>query len=73
MLVLHYTCTDHLSVVDCGSPQPPVNGMVTDITSTLEGSEVTFQCNITSTAVCNRDRRWSPDPGQRVCGFESGS
>ena len=59
--------------VDCGSPQPPVNGMVTDITNTLEGSEVTFQCgNATATAVCSKDGRWSPDPGQQVCGFQSG-
>ena len=47
-----------------------MNGLVTDIANTTEGSEVTFQCN--ATAVCNRDGRWSPDPGQQVCGFQSG-
>ena len=45
--------------------------MLTGInTNTMEGSEVTFQCN--ATAVCSRDGRWSPDPGQQVCGFQSG-
>ena len=76
VLILHAYAkyyTDHcVSVVNCGSPQPPVNGMVTNITSTLEGSEVTFQCN-TLTAICNRDGRWSPTPGKQVCGYNSGS
>ena len=60
-----------LSSVDCGSPQPPVNGLVVEIASMREGSEVIFQCN--ASAVCSRDGRWSPDPGQQVCGFQSGS
>ena len=49
-----------------------MNGLVTDIANTMEGSEVTFQCNATTIAVCNSDGRWSPDPGQQVCGFQSG-
>ena len=49
-----------------------MNGLVAEIASTREGSEVIFQYNATAIAVCSRDGRWSPDPGQRVCGFQSG-
>ena len=52
--------------------------MLTDVTSTLEGSEVTFQCNeglfpsSEITIVCTSEERWSPDPQGIVCGEQPG-
>ena len=44
-----------------------------DITSTLEGSEITYQCDDgltpegTMTAVCGEDGEWRPNPGDVEC------
>ena len=61
-------------VVDCGYPGPPVNGSFGgDITSTVEGSEITYQCDDgltpegTMTAVCGEDGEWRPYPGDVEC------
>ena len=61
-------------IVDCGDPDPPVNGSFGgDITSTVEGSEITYQCDDglapegTMTAVCGQDGEWRPNPGDVEC------
>ena len=44
-----------------------------DITSTVEGSEITYQCDDgltpegTMTAVCEEDGEWRPNPGDVEC------
>ena len=44
-----------------------------DITSTVEGSEITYQCDDgftpegTMTAVCGEDGEWRPNPGDVEC------
>ena len=59
--------------VGCSFPSLPVNGMISDLTATNEGAEVTYQCgpgfqpqNI-STAVCGSNSLWSPDPALHNC------
>ena len=66
---LHYS-----PIADCGYPDPPVNGSFGgDITSTVEGSEITYQCNDgltpegNMTAVCGEDGEWRPNPGDAEC------
>ena len=61
-------------IADCGYPDPPVNGSFGgDITSTVEGSEITYQCDDgltpegTMTAVCGQDGEWIPNPGDVEC------
>ena len=57
----------------CPSPSVPVNGMISGLTATNEGAEITYQCgpgfqpqNI-STAVCGSNGLWSPDPALHDC------
>ena len=72
---IHFTLSLHYSpIVDCGYPDPPVNGSFGgDITSTVEGSEITYQCDDgltpegTMTAVCGEDGEWRPNPGDVEC------
>ena len=66
---MHYS-----PVADCGYPDPPVNGSFGgDITSTVEGSEITYQCDDglspegNMTAVCGEDGEWRPNPGDVEC------
>ena len=57
----------------CPRPSVPVNGMISGLTATNEGAEITYQCgpgfqpqNI-STAVCGSNGLWSPDPALHDC------
>ena len=66
---LHYS-----PIADCGYPDPPVNGSFGgDITSTVEGSEITYQCDDgltpegNMTAACREDGEWRPNPGDAEC------
>jgi len=58
---------------DCGDPPSPMNGFVTESESTLEGSQIVFQCSSgfapsqQRTSVCMADGNWSPDPAGLVC------
>ena len=57
----------------CSLPSVPINGMISGLTATNEGPEITYQCgpgfqpqNI-STAVCGSNGLWSPDPALHDC------
>ena len=55
---------------DCGDPSPPMNGFVMPYDSTLEGSQIVFQCLVPSQqmmSVCMADGNWTPDPAELVC------
>ena len=58
---------------DCGDPSLPVNGFVMAYDSTLEGSQIVFQCNpglVPSqqiVSVCAANESWTPDPAELVC------
>ena len=60
-------------LVDCGQPEIPSNGVVSDLFNTTEGATVTFQCEeglfpsdpITST--CSSTGQWSPNPADVQC------
>ena len=62
-----------LTLADCGDPSPPANGFVTASDSTLEGSQIVFQCNPglapsqQRMSVCMADGSWTPDPADLVC------
>ena len=59
----------------CPRPSVPVNGMISNLTATNEGAEITYQCgpgfqpqNIyIFTAVCGSNGLWSPDPALHDC------
>ena len=59
--------------VDCGDPSSPVNGFVMAYDSTLEGSQIVFQCSpgfVPSQqmmSVCATNGSWTPDPAELVC------
>ena len=68
-----YVCV----IVNCGSPQLPLNSTIGEYNSTMRGSEVTFQCDEglfppnEMTSVCtlqdSGEGRWYPDPEQLEC------
>ena len=79
----HYTaymsiCNVCVSSVDCGSPQPPANGFIKTVSSTLEGAVISFQCDQGFSppeerpATCVRDEdtgsaAWEPNPAEQTC------
>ena len=62
-----------LPAADCGDPSLPVNGFVMAYDSTLEGSQIVFQCSLgfapslQMISVCDTDGSWTPDPAELVC------
>ena len=58
---------------DCGDPVPASNVVIEPYSSTLAGSNVTYQCmdglvpSGEETAVCGNDGRWIPDPANHGC------
>lgn len=64
--------------VDCGVPEPPMNGSVV-YTRTTEGANLTFDCDIfffpvdTPTAVCTREGVWVPLPAEYNCTLDGKS
>ena len=60
------------SIVDCGSPFPPRNGLVTSYTNTTEGSVAFYSCDpglvpeMGMRAVCTMNG-WSPNPANLSC------
>ena len=66
---------DSLSIlsVGCGPPTPPPRGSLGDLTSSQEGTVVTFQCSpglVPSQemiSVCAANGNWTPDPAELVC------
>ena len=58
---------------DCGDPSLPLNGFVMAYDSTLEGSQIVFQCSPGFAplqeimSVCMADGSWTPDPTELVC------
>ena len=75
MTVHHYY--NHTHAVDCGEPQAPVNGNINSYTSTIEGAQITFQCNSDPTNVmtstCSSTGSWEPDPVMVFCSNPSPS
>ena len=74
VLLITSCCSCHFNpTADCGAPAPPMNGSMQSYTNTTEGSVVVFQCDSgfvpegEITAVCGRDSRWTPDPGDVTC------
>ena len=67
---------DTVTAIDCGSPAPPQHGHLGPYNSTLEGSRVTFRCELGRfpigeyAAVCTSEGNWSPNPAQFVCSGE---
>ena len=59
------------TVTDCGDPTSTANGFINVYSSTIEGAQVTFQCNTDSTvmtASCFSNGSWVPSPADLVCG-----
>ena len=60
-------------LADCGDPSPPLNGFVMAYDSTLEDSQIVFQCNPGFTpsrqmmSVCMADGIWTPNPAELEC------
>ena len=59
--------------VSCGDPTPPSNGSIGDYESTVEGTEVNYQCDDglipggEMMTTCLTNRTWSPDPAKLEC------
>ena len=59
-------------VANCGIPTPIINGHVRPYTSMVEGARITIICDDaqlvsplienSTTAVCNHDGQWEPNP-----------
>ena len=71
-------CNVYVSSVDRGAPQPPANGFIETMTSTLEGAVISFQCDQGFSppeerpATCVRDEDtgsavWEPNPAEQTC------
>ena len=62
-----------LPAADCGDPSLPVNGFVMAYDSTLEGSQIVFQCSPgfapsqQMMSVCSANGSWTADPAELVC------
>ena len=60
-----------IHTVDCGDPQAPDNGIINSYTSTIEGAQITFQCNDdpsnVMTSTCSSAGVWEPDPAMIMC------
>ena len=62
-------------IVNCRVPDEPMSGTILDYDNivTIEGSEITFQCNPglspegEMTATCTNAGIWSPDPAGVTC------
>ena len=61
------------TVVDCGAPPPPIDGLLQPDINTTEGSVVVFQCKQEFVpkeemmTVCGHDGQWNPIPGNVTC------
>ena len=71
-------CNVYVSSVDCGAPQPPANGFIKTVSSTLEGAVISFQCDQGFSppeerpTSCVRDEDtgsavWEPNPAEQTC------
>ena len=64
--------------VSCGAPETDGNVRYSSYNSTLEGSNVTFQCidvqlrTRAFTSVCHRNASWIPDPVSHCTTLRSG-
>ena len=64
------------TAVDCGAPQPPLNGTVDTYSSTTEGSSITYHCNMglfpvnKLVSVCSCTGQWTPNPTELSCTTE---
>ncbi len=65
--------------VDCGIPEPPLNGFLGNYSSTKEGDNVTFQCGgdyvplAVMVSTCSSSGMWDPEPMDHVCTSEEGT
>ena len=64
---------DCFSPANCSDPTVPKNGSVEVRQNTTEGAQIHFRCNPgfvpagRTRAVCARNGRWNPDPGDITC------
>lgn len=60
----------------CEQPQPPINGILGDVSSSLAGSIISFQCNEglfppgQLSATCSDLGKWQPNPAKVNCTSE---
>lgn len=65
-------------IVNCGDPNPPINGSLSDFTHTREGASVNFSCNDgflpskSLTSICMYTGMWMPPPDEHVCTLFTG-
>ena len=73
-----HCCNFYAPTVDCGAPQPPANGFIKTVSSTILGAVISFQCDQgfsppeERTATCARDEDtgsavWEPNPAEHTC------
>ena len=74
IIIMHY----YVPAVDCGAPQPPVSGFIKNMSSTILGAVISFQCDQGFSppeerpATCARDEDtgsavWEPNPAEHTC------
>jgi hypothetical protein len=67
-----------LLAVNCGQPDPPVNGSLMTILHTREGATVDFSCDedfipsMVETATCAHTALWIPAPEDHNCTLVEG-
>lgn len=58
-------------IVNCGDPNPPLNGSLGKYPHTREGASVAFWCNDEPSSImnstCMNTSLWKPPPGQHRC------
>ena len=65
-------------LVGCGRPSPPTNGSLGGYQTTIQGTDVTFQCDAdlvpsaVMTTTCTNERRWIPPPAEQNCDIVQG-
>ena len=70
----YFNLCAHAHAVNCGQPTPPNNVHLEMPNGTTEGSWILIKCNNgnnTTSAVCDSDGRWLPDPSQHYSNCES--
>ena len=74
---IYFPCNGHLykHLVNCGVPDPPVNGTVDTPDHTREGSSVDYRCDdgfrpsANFTSICDNTTLWIPPPQSHICTF----
>ena len=73
LTLIHILFSIGMPSVSCGDPTPPSNGSIGDYESTVESTEVNYQCDDglvpggEMMSICLANGTWIPDPAELEC------